>query len=49
MGYGMESLACLILNYNDAETTSKLINRLQSNKTVNHILIVDNCSTDDSY
>lgn len=49
MGYGMESLACLILNYNDAETTSKLINQLQSYKTVNHILIVDNCSTDDSY
>ena len=39
----------LILNYNDAATTTRLVGELEPYDTVAHILVVDNCSTDDSY
>ena len=39
---------CLILNYNGYEETTKLF-EVVSNYHFAHILIVDNCSTDDSY
>lgn len=43
------NIACLILNYNDAPTVVHLVNQLRSVKALSHILVVDNCSTDDSY
>lgn len=39
---------CVILNYNDADTTIKLVNYIKNYKVFDHILIVDNCSTDNS-
>lgn len=39
----------LILNYNDAETTIACAKNLIGYSIVKRILIVDNCSTDDSY
>ena len=38
-----------ILNYNDSPTTIKLIYRVLSFKTLDHVIVVDNASTDDSY
>ena len=40
--------ACVILNYNDASTTLDLLRKIQHYKVLNYIVIVDNCSTDDS-
>lgn len=39
----------VILNYNDYETTKDMINQIKDYKCLNHILIVDNKSTDRSY
>lgn len=39
----------LILNYNDADTTIDFINNVKGYSVVEHILVVDNCSTDNSY
>lgn len=38
----------IILNYNDAETTGGLVKKIESYNCIQRILIVDNCSTDDS-
>lgn len=38
----------VILNYNDYETTIKMIKQIKNYKVLDHILIVDNHSTDDS-
>lgn len=42
-------LTCIILNYNDADSVLKLYNRIKDYKVLDHIIIVDNASTDDSY
>lgn len=39
----------LIINYNDWLTTLKLIQNVESYEILDKILIVDNCSTDESY
>ena len=39
----------IILNYNDLETTREMIDQIKDYKVINHIIIVDNCSTDNSY
>lgn len=39
----------VILNYNDYSTTIKLIKSIKNYKSIDLIVIVDNCSTDDSY
>ena len=39
----------LIINYNDYETTIKLINNVKNYKILDEIVVVDNNSTDDSY
>ncbi len=39
----------IILNYNDSETTEKFINQIKKYNELNYIIIVDNCSTDNSY
>lgn len=39
----------IILNYNDSLTTVKLLNKVKHYVALDHILVVDNCSNDDSY
>ena len=39
----------LIINYNDYKNTKRLIENALEFKTINHIVVVDNCSTDDSF
>lgn len=39
----------LTLNYNDKESVLIFIKQIESYKNIRHILIVDNCSTDDSF
>lgn len=41
-------LSCVILNYNDAETTEKLVKQLADYDVLRQIIVVDNASTDDS-
>ena len=43
-----KNLAVIILNYNDANTTIKLLDRVENYSVINHIAVVDNCSTDNS-
>ncbi|ADL06350.1 glycosyltransferase family 2 protein [Lacrimispora saccharolytica] len=42
------NISCIILNYNDAETTISLVNSIINYKTLDSIVVVDNCSADDS-
>lgn len=42
-------IGMVILNYNDCETTVKLYKNVKEYQSINHIVIVDNCSTDDSF
>ncbi|MCR5625735.1 MAG: glycosyltransferase family 2 protein [Lachnospiraceae bacterium] len=39
----------IILNYNDAERTASLVKTLKSYPSLDHIIVVDNCSTDGSF
>lgn len=39
----------VILNYNDYETTMNLLNEIIHYEGIDNIVVVDNCSTDDSY
>lgn len=39
----------IILNYNDVSTTLGLVSKIGKYKSLNYIVVVDNCSTDDSY
>lgn len=39
----------LIINYNDYKNTKRLIENVSDFKTIDHVVVVDNCSTDDSY
>lgn len=45
----MKKTSCIILNYNDAETTIKLLNAIRNYSTLSYIIIVDNLSTDNSF
>ena len=45
----IDKFACVILNYNDSKTTLDIINRIKDYNNLGHIVIVDNCSTDNSY
>ena len=38
----------VILNYNDYENTIKMIEQIKDYRCLNKIIIVDNCSTDES-
>ena len=42
------SLGMVVLNYNDAETTIKFLNRISTYKNISKVIIVDNNSKDDS-
>ena len=41
-------LSCVILNYNDAETTEKLVKQITDYSVLHQIIVVDNASMDDS-
>lgn len=41
-------VSCIILNYNDADTTLKLVKEISGYEALDSIVVVDNCSTDDS-
>lgn len=41
-------VSCIILNYNDARTTERLVSTIKDYKELDSIVIVDNHSTDDS-
>ena len=45
----MPRTSCVILNYNDAPTTIDLVGRIKEYSLLDFIVIVDNCSTDDSW
>lgn len=45
----MDNICCIILNYNDAPTTISLVEELERSRFLSHIVVVDNCSTDDSW
>lgn len=42
-------ISAVVLNYNDYNTTMDFINRIKNYSILNHIIVVDNCSTDDSF
>ncbi|MDM8261386.1 glycosyltransferase family 2 protein [Limosilactobacillus vaginalis] len=42
-------VTCQILNYNDADHVVRLVKKIIDYKLIDNILIVDNCSTDNSY
>ena len=41
--------ACIILNYNDAETTRKLVQKIREYTAFQYIVVVDNRSNDNSF
>ena len=43
-----EKVACVVLNYNDADNTLNLIEKIHDYNSLNYIVVVDNCSSDDS-
>ncbi len=43
------NISCIILNYNDSETTENLVKSIWDYKVLDSIVIVDNHSTDDSF
>lgn len=43
------NICCVILNYNDYETTVKLLLKIRGYETITHIVIVDNKSLDESF
>ena len=42
-------ISCVILNYNDAPTTINLLECIKDYSILDFIVVVDNCSTDDSW
>lgn len=42
-------VALIVLNYNDYETTSRYINFVKIYKLIDNVIVVDNCSTNNSY
>ncbi|MCI6690954.1 MULTISPECIES: glycosyltransferase family 2 protein [unclassified Clostridium] len=45
----MSRIDLIVLNYNDYKTTSKFLEKIKDYKTIDHIVVVDNNSSDDSY
>lgn len=42
------TISCVIVNYNDAVTTKKLVRRIESFYSLDYVVVVDNKSLDDS-
>ncbi|WP_407894630.1 glycosyltransferase [Lacticaseibacillus sp. N501-2] len=47
-GRCQERCCCVVLNYNDYETTATFVKNMEDSGVLDCVLIVDNCSTDDS-
>ena len=45
----MNKISCIVLNYNDARTTCGLVEELLGINCLDFVVVVDNCSTDDSW
>ena len=45
----MQKLGMVIINYNDYSTTKKLLENIVDYSCLDKIVVVDNCSTDDSF
>lgn len=45
----MDRICCIILNYNDAPTAMALTKEIKDYECLDSIVVVDNCSTDDSW
>ena len=45
----MRKIGFVIVNYNDAKTTIRLLNQLKEFKNIDSIVVVDNNSTDNSF
>ena len=45
----LETCSCVLLNYNDADTTIALVEEIHSFDLLKNVVVVDNCSTDDSW
>ena len=45
----MSKTGIVILNYNDYETTINMLNSIKDYDSLDHIVVVDNKSTDNSY
>lgn len=43
-----KKVSCVIVNYNDAKTTERLVRRIYTYQSLDAVVMVDNCSTDDS-
>lgn len=41
-------ISCIVLNYNDAQTTIRLVESIRTYQIFHSIIVIDNCSTDDS-
>ena len=42
-------IALVVLNYNDKKTTVEFVKKIEQYKSIDKIMIVDNCSTDNSF
>ena len=42
-------VSCVILNYNDAKTTERLVRNIYAYSVLDAVVVVDNCSTDQSF
>lgn len=45
----MSNVTAIVLNYNDSQTVKRLINKIGNYEMLSNIIIVDNCSTDNSF
>lgn len=45
----MDKVCLIVLNYNDFQNTIRLVNFARDYDSINHIVIVDNCSTNNSF
>ncbi len=45
----MDKISCIVLNYNDASTACGLAEELLGISCLDSVVVVDNCSTDDSW
>lgn len=44
----MSKISCIIVNYNDAATTRRLVRQIRQYESLSSVIVVDNHSTDDS-
>lgn len=45
----MDKVCCIILNYNDAPTAMELVEEIKGYECLDSVVVVDNCSTDNSW